>query len=131
MTDLNPMQGVIPHLSMNDQAGSACKFHAAAFGPDHGGMPLPDRQSGLMQAQVPINCAMMMLADHIGDGAKPSASFGRLHLVVADGFTVVTPCERQFRGDDRGLPEDRFGISRLIPQTGAQAGRTAEEQAVA
>ncbi|MFN7025222.1 MAG: VOC family protein [Pseudorhizobium sp.] len=143
MTEPNPMQGVIPYLALNGQAGEACDFYAAAFGAeDRGRMPFPDGQPGLMHAQVLINGGMLMLTDHRGDGPAPSANFGHLQLVVADGrawwdravaagCTVVMPYERQFWGDDWGLLEDRFGIKWAILQTGASSEQSAETEAVA
>ena len=42
MTEPYPMQGVIPYLTMNGQAGAACDFYIRAFGAEEAGrMPLP------------------------------------------------------------------------------------------
>lgn len=132
MAEPYPMQGVIPYLAMNGQAGAACDFYFRAFGAEEAGrMPRPEGQPGLMHAQVTINGGTLMMTDHMGDGPAPSANFGHLQLVVAEGqvwwdraiaagCTEVMPYERQFWGDDWGLLQDPFGIKWAILQTGQQ-----------
>ena len=139
MTETYPMQGVIPYLAMEGRTGEACDFYIRAFGArDAGQVPRPDGAPGFMHAQVSINGGMLMLTDQSDNDAAPSARFGHLQLVVADGrtwwdravdagCTVVTPYERQFWGDDWGLLEDPFGIRWAILQIGTQSGQHADK----
>ena len=132
MTETNPMQGVIPYLAMNGNAEAASDFYVRAFGAkEEGRMPRPEGEPGLMHAQVSINGGMLMMTDHMGDGPAPSANFGHLQLVVADGrawwdraiaagCTEIMPYERQPWGDDWGLVQDPFGIKWAILQPGSQ-----------
>lgn len=139
MADTNPMKGVIPYLAMNDRAGEACDFYAAAFGAeDKGRMPRPDGQAGFLHVQVLINGGMLMLTDHWTEKTPPSTGFGHLQLVVEDGSawweraiaagcTAIAPYERQFWGDDWGLLEDPFGIKWAILQANEQPARDADK----
>lgn len=138
MSEANPMQGVIPYLTMAGRAAAACDFYARAFGAaDLGRMPMPEGAPGLMHAQLLINGGCLMMTDQdsttggAGDGTPAVTRFGHLQLVVDDGLrwwdravtagcTVLAPYERQFWGDDWGLLEDPFGIRWAILQPGPQ-----------
>jgi len=142
MSDANPMQGVIPYLSMAGRAAEACDFYGKAFGAtEMGRMPMPDDAARLMHAQVGINGGVLMMTDHMGD-TPPSTRFGHLQLVVDDGrtwwdraiaagCTELMPFARQEWGDDWGLVEDPFGIKWGILQDGLRQGQDASAEAVA
>lgn len=127
MPDANPMQGVIPYLTMAGRAGEACDFYIWAFGAtDMGRMPFPEDESRIMHAQVGINGGCLMMTDHMNDTRAPAHS-GHLQLVVDDGqtwwdravaagCTEIMPFERQDWGDLWGLVQDPFGLKWGIMQ---------------
>lgn len=138
MTQLNPMQGVLPYMVMAGRTAEAMEFYARAFGAaDIGRVPFPDGQPGLMHAQVMINGGALMMTDHVMDpgGAGQRATgvgFGHLQLVVDDGrgwweravaagCTVIAAYERQPWGDDWGMVADPFGLKWGIMQDGSAA----------
>jgi PhnB protein len=133
MTEPSRIQGVIPYLAMGGRAAEACEFYIRALGAeDAGRVPFPDGEPGLMHAQLRINGGMLMMTDHMGDGAAPASAFGHLQLVVADGrawwdraidagCAEVLPFERQVWGDEWGLLRDPFGISWGIMQSDPEA----------
>jgi PhnB protein len=118
---MNSVQGVIPYLAFNGQAGAAADLYVRVFSAvDQGRMPTPDRPGRFLHIQLEINGGSLMLCDH-GDVAENVDRGGHLQLVLADapalweralsaGMTVICPYEKQFWGDEWGLLVDEFGI---------------------
>lgn len=128
------MQGPIPCLAPAGRSAKAMAFWARAFGAsDIGRMPDPADPSRLMHGQVEINGGALMLTDHMGDdGGSGPVMRRHMQLAVADGRAwwdravaagcdVVRPFARQFRGGDRGLLRDPFGVHWGIMQDGSVA----------
>jgi PhnB protein len=121
------MDGVIPYLGFNGQAGAAADLYLAAFaGEDQGRVPSPRGPGRFMHIQIKINGGVIMLSDHPDDAASGFQG-GHLQLVVIDGqawwdraiaagMTPVMPYEMQPWGDRWGLVRDAFGVQWAIMQ---------------
>jgi PhnB protein len=132
--DPGTMNGVIPYLAMNGNAGAAADFYISAFGAaDAGRLPLDGAPGKFMHVQVTINGGALMMTDYSMSSATdaPPLPSGHLQLVVGDGrvwwdrataagCTIVAPYERQFWGDDWGLLVDPFGIHWAVLTPGQQ-----------
>lgn len=127
--DARTMQGVIPYIGLDGQAGAAADFYARAFAArDLGRLPSDDDPTKLMHCQIEINGGALMMTDMRAPGEPPKAPQGfHLQLVVEDGdlwwnraveagCTVVMPFETMFWGDRWGLLTDPFGLTWAIDE---------------
>ena len=120
------MEGLIPHLVVND-AAKAIEFYKAAFGAEElARVPSPDGR--IMHAALRVAGSTVFLADEFpencgGQSRSPTALKGTpvsLHNYVNDvdaaigraltaGATVKMPATDMFWGDRYGVVEDPFG----------------------
>lgn len=126
------MDGVIPYLGFNGQAGAAADLYIAAFGgEDQGRVPSPVGPGRFMHIQIKINGGVIMISDH-PDQKAAAFTGGHLQLVVTDGqawwdraiaagMTPVMPYQLQPWGDAWGMMSDPYGVLWAVMEIQSQA----------
>jgi PhnB protein len=124
------MNGVTPHLVMND-AAAALEFYTKAFGAKEL-VRLPGKDGRLIHASMEINGGIIMMVDEFPEmqSRSPTSIGGNpvtLHLAVNDakavvaraqaaGATVVMEPRPMFWGDLYGMVSDPFGYTWSVGQ---------------
>ena len=138
--------GLIPHMTINDNAKKAIDFYKKAFGAEPAMEPfLAQDGKRIMHAHLLINGGHLMLNDDFPEHGRTEREPGglTLHLQVKDadetwnraiaaGATEVMPLDDQFWGDRYGQLTDPFGFRWSIGAPVKQAqqqGETAETAA--
>lgn len=120
MTDYST--GLIPHMTINDNAKAAIDFYKKAFGAEELGRHDAEDGKRLMHAHLKINDHDLFLMDAFPEHGSPNSPPAGIMLALRvddpdkwweratkAGATIAVPLADQFWGDRWGLLADPFG----------------------
>lgn len=120
MTDYST--GLIPHMTINDNAKAAIDFYKEAFGAEELGRHDAEDGKRLMHAHLKINDHDLFLMDAFPEHGSPSTPPAGIMLALRvddpdkwweratkAGAKVAVPLADQFWGDRWGLLADPYG----------------------
>ena len=133
-----PKSAIYPYLYFGGNASEAIDFYAASLGAQvickipfsQGGPPVPEEHKNcVMHSMIKVEESMMMISDTLGgkegdvhnlkvgnnvtlninweDAEEMKAAFNKM----AEGGTVLMPCEHQFWGATYGKLVDKFDVT--------------------